>query len=78
MSTMKKIRAEEISNMLEKAGMIVDVIPKPGNRRVWCVTFLIDGAMKDKFEDIMIDYRSLKVKIDYEPQGIRNERIYLY
>ncbi len=75
---MKKDKAEEIALMIGKAGVSADVIPKPGNRRIWSVTFLIDGMKKEQFEDILIDYRDLKLKVDYEPQGIHQERVYLH
>ena len=75
---MKKDKAEEIVKMIGKAGVEADVIQKPGNRRIWSVTFIIEAVKKDQFEDILIDYRDLKLKLDYKPLGFMRERLYLY
>ena len=75
---MNKAMAEEIAGIFTKIGIIADAKPRTGKPRSWAVTFLLKPEKKEAFEDIMIDFSNLKLKVEYEPHGVSMERVFLY
>jgi len=75
---MQKKTAEEMVEMFARGGFEAEVARRPSNRRSWAVSFVMDISKQEDLEDILIKFNSLKLKIESEPNGITEERVYLY
>ena len=75
---MLKKNVDEIVTAFNSVGVGCSRAPRPGHRRSWAVSFVLDVDKRDAFEDILVMHSDIKLKVEYEPMGINIERVYLY
>ena len=42
------------------------------------MSFVLEADKKDAFEDILSNFMELKLKVEYEPMNINQEKVYIY
>ena len=76
---MYRKRAEEIVGVFKEEGIQAECVFKPGSAaNVRAVSFTIDSTEYNALENILKEFKDLKLRMDHAPEGIAGERVYLW
>lgn len=75
---MKKELAIEMTEVFSSQGIEAERMPLPGTARVWAVAINVVALKKEMLEQIIAKYSDLGIKVQYGPDGISNERAFIY
>jgi hypothetical protein len=70
--------ANDIAEIFCRIGVEAAAKARHGKPGSWAVSFLLGPDKKEVFEEALLDYSDLKLKLEYEPHGIDMERVLLY